>query len=258
MRKIYLKNATREINSLIVSYNKMVDDLADSAEKLAKTERQQAWQEMARQVAHEIKNPLTPMRLTIQSFQKQYDPNDPENKQKLKDFSSLLIQQIDTMSEVAEAFSDFASLPKPKMKKADLVEVTKMAVSIFDKKHIIFSSNKSQIFHKLDKTQWIRIITNIVQNALQSVPKERNPIIGVQLSSETDKTILSITDNGDGIPHEIKDKIFEPKFTTKTSGMGLGLGIVKKIIESHKGSIEYISKNRKGTTFTITLPNFGD
>ena len=256
--KIYLKNATREINSLIVSYNKMVDDLAYSAEKLAKTEREQAWQEMARQVAHEIKNPLTPMRLTIQSFQKQYDPNDPENKQKLKDFSTLLIQQIDTMSEVAEAFSDFASLPKPKMKKADLVEVTKMAVSIFDKKHIIFSSNKSQIFYKLDKTQWIRIITNIVQNALQSVPKERNPIIGVQLSSETDKTILSITDNGDGIPHEIKDKIFEPKFTTKTSGMGLGLGIVKKIIESHKGSIEYISKNRKGTTFTITLPNFGD
>ena len=256
--KIYLKNATREINSLIISYNKMVDDLEESAEKLAKTEREQAWQEMARQVAHEIKNPLTPMRLTIQSFQKQYDPNDPENEQKLKDFSSLLIQQIDTMSEVAEAFSDFASLPKPKMKKADLVEVTKMAVSIFDKKHIIFSSNKSQIFHKLDKTQWIRIITNIVQNALQSVPKERNPIIGVQLSSETDKTILSITDNGDGISHEIKDKIFEPKFTTKTSGMGLGLGIVKKIIESHKGSIEYISKNRKGTTFTITLPNFGD
>ena len=236
----------------------MVDDLADSAEKLAKTERQQAWQEMARQVAHEIKNPLTPMRLTIQSFQKQYDPNDPESKQKLKDFSSLLIQQIDTMSDVAEAFSDFASLPKPKMKKADLVEVTKMAVSIFDKEHIIFSSDKSEIFHKLDKTQWIRIITNIVQNALQSVPKERNPIIGVQLSTETDKTILSITDNGDGIPHEIKDKIFEPKFTTKTSGMGLGLGIVKKIIESHKGSIEYISKNRKGTTFTITLPNFSD
>ena len=256
--KIYLKNATREINSLIVSYNKMVDDLADSAEKLAKTERQQAWQEMARQVAHEIQNPLTPMRLTIQSFQKQYDPNDPENKQKLKDFSSLLIQQIDTMSDVAEAFSDFASLPKPKMKKADLVEVTKMAVSIFDKEHIIFSSNKSQIFHKLDKTQWIRIITNIVQNALQSVPKERDPIIGVQLSTETDKTILSITDNGDGIPHEIRDKIFEPKFTTKTSGMGLGLGIVKKIIESHKGSIEYISKKRKGTTFTITLPNFSD
>ena len=256
--KIYLKNATREIDSLIVSYNKMVDDLADSAEKLAKTERQQAWQEMARQVAHEIKNPLTPMRLTIQSFQKQFDPNDPENKQKLKDFSSLLIQQIDTMSDVAEAFSDFASLPKPKMKKADLVEVTKMAVSIFDKKHIIFSSDKSQIFHKLDKTQWIRIITNIVQNALQSVPKERNPIIGVQLSTETDKTILSITDNGDGIPDDIRDKIFEPKFTTKTSGMGLGLGIVKKIIESHKGSIEYISKNRKGTTFTITLPNFGD
>lgn len=109
-----MKNATREIDSLVNSYNKMVDDLEASAEKLAKTERQQAWQEMARQVAHEIKNPLTPMRLTIQSFQHQYDPNDPDNKKKLNDFSNLLIQQIDTMSDVAEAFSNFATLPKPK------------------------------------------------------------------------------------------------------------------------------------------------
>ena len=108
--KIYLKNATREIDSLVNSYNKMVDDIAESAEKLAKTERENAWQEMARQVAHEIKNPLTPMRLTIQSFEHTYNPDDPDSKQKLKEFSKLLIQQIDTMSEVAEAFSDFATL----------------------------------------------------------------------------------------------------------------------------------------------------
>ena len=146
--KIHLNNATREIDSLVKSYNKMVDDLAESAEKLAKTERQQAWQEMARQVAHEIKNPLTPMRLTIQSFQHQYDPNDPENKKKLNDFSSLLIQQIDTMSEVAEAFSNFATLPKPKMKECDLVEITQMAVNIFDQEHIVFSSDRAHSYHK--------------------------------------------------------------------------------------------------------------
>jgi len=252
--KIHLKNATREIDSLVNSYNKMIDDLAESAEKLAKTERQQAWQEMARQVAHEIKNPLTPMRLTIQSFQKYFDPNDTDNQNKLNDFTNLLIQQIDTMTDVAEAFSNFASLPKTKMKKYDLVEITKTTVNIFDKEKIVFSSDKAHVFHLLDKTQWIRVITNLVQNALQSVPKTRNPQIGIQLNTEPGKTILSVMDNGNGIPDQIKDKIFEPKFTTKTSGMGLGLGIVKSIIESHGGEIQYVSKKNKGTTFTITLP----
>jgi nitrogen fixation/metabolism regulation signal transduction histidine kinase len=252
--KIYLNNATREIDSLVNSYNKMIDDLAESAEKLAKTERQQAWQEMARQVAHEIKNPLTPMRLTIQSFQHQYDPNDPDNKKKLNDFSTLLIQQIDTMSEVAEAFSNFATLPKPKMKECDLVEVTQMAVNIFDQEHIVFYSDRAHSYHYLDRTQWIRVITNLVQNALQSVPKGRTPQIGVQLTTEPNQTLLSIMDNGNGIPKEIEDKVFEPKFTTKTSGMGLGLGIVKNIIKSHEGTIRYVSKKGKGTTFIISLP----
>jgi len=256
--KIHLKNATREIDSLVNSYNKMVDDLSESATKLAKTERQHAWQEMARQVAHEIKNPLTPMRLTIQSFQHQYDPNDPENKRKLNDFSSLLIQQIDTMSEVADAFSNFATLPKPKMQSSDLVELTRMALNIFDQEHIVFSSDQAHIYHKLDRTQWTRVITNLVQNALQSVSKEKIPHIGVQLTTEPDKTFMSIMDNGNGIPPDIKGKVFEPKFTTKTSGMGLGLGIVKNIIESHKGTIDYVSTLKKGTTFTITLPREKD
>lgn len=252
--KIYLKNATREIDSLVNSYNKMVDDLAESVEKLAMSERQQAWQEMARQVAHEIKNPLTPMRLTIQSFQHRYDPNDPDIKKRVNDFSSLLIQQIDTMSEVAEAFSDFATLPKPNMKECDLVELTQMAVNIFHQEHIVFISDQAHIRHKLDRTQWVRVITNLVQNALQSVPKGKTPQIGVQLRTEPDQTVLTISDNGAGIPTEIREKVFEPKFTTKNSGMGLGLGIVKNIIESHNGEINYVSKMKKGTTFTIKLP----
>ena len=253
--KIYLKNATREIDSLVNSYNKMIDDLTESAEKLAKTEREQAWQEMARQVAHEIKNPLTPMRLTIQSFEQRFDPEDPDIKDKMNDFSKLLIQQIDTMSEVAEAFSDFATLPKPNIKEYDLVEVTEMAVNIFQKERIVFQSDRASIFHKLDRTQWIRVMTNLIQNALQSVSKKKTPLIGVQLISEPGQTRITISDNGNGISPELKDKIFEPKFTTKTSGMGLGLGIVRNIIENHKGSISYISTPKKGTTFTILLPH---
>ena len=253
--KIYLKNATREIDSLVNSYNKMIDDLTESAEKLAKTEREQAWQEMARQVAHEIKNPLTPMRLTIQSFEHRFDPEDPDIKDKMNDFSKLLIQQIDTMSEVAEAFSDFATLPKPNIKECDLVEVTEMAVNIFQRDRIVFQSDQASIFHKLDRTQWIRVMTNLIQNALQSVSKKKTPLIGVQLVSESNQTRITITDNGNGISPELKDKIFEPKFTTKTSGMGLGLGIVKNIIENHKGCISYISTPKRGTTFTILLPH---
>ena len=252
--KIYLKNATREIDSLVNSYNKMVDDLAESAEKLAKTERENAWQEMARQVAHEIKNPLTPMRLTIQSFEHTYNPDDPDSKQKLKEFSKLLIQQIDTMSEVAEAFSDFATLPKPMMKDCDLVEVTQMAINIFQHDYIVFSSNEAHIFHKMDRTQWIRVITNLIQNALHSVSKKKTPQIGVQIESEPTQTIVYITDNGSGIPDKLKSKIFEPKFTTKSAGMGLGLGIVKNIIKSHKGKISFVSTQKKGTTFSIVLP----
>ena len=140
------------------------------------------------------------------------------------------------------------------MKKHDLVEITLTAVNIFDKEKIIFSSDKAHVFHSLDKTQWIRVITNLVQNALQSIPKSKIPQIGIQIKTEPNKTFLSVMDNGNGIPDQIKDKIFEPKFTTKTSGMGLGLGIVKSIIESHGGEIEYVSRKNKGTTFTITLP----
>jgi len=252
--KIHLKNATREIDSLINSYNKMVDDLEESAQKLAQTERENAWQEMARQVAHEIKNPLTPMRLTIQSFEHTFDPNDIESKKKLKDFSELLIQQIDTMTEVAEAFSNFAALPKSNMKECDLVEVTQMAISIFQQEHIVFSANVAHVFQHIDRTQWIRVITNLVQNALQSVSKKKTPQVGVQIISEPNQTIISIMDNGNGIPNNLKNKIFEPKFTTKSAGMGLGLGIVKNIIKSHNGKITFVSTPQKGTTFTIVLP----
>ena len=252
--KIYLKNATKEIDSLVNSYNKMIDDLAESAEKLARSEREQAWQEMAKQVAHEIKNPLTPMRLTVQSFHQKFDPNDPESTSKMNDFAKLLIQQIDTMSEVANTFSDFSTLPMAKLKKQDLVEVTQMAVDIFQKDQIIFTSNQAHIYQNIDKTQWIRVLTNLIQNSLQSVPSNRKPQIGIQLVGEEKLSTLIITDNGNGIPEDIKEKIFEPKFTTKTAGMGLGLGIVKNIITSHGGSISYVSTPKKGTTFTILLP----
>ena len=250
--KIQLKNAPRDIASLINSYNKMIDELEKSATLLARTQREQAWQEMAKQVAHEIKNPLTPMRLTVQSFQRRFSNDDPDNPKKIEEFSHTLLEQIDTMSEVANAFSDFATLPKPKLVKSALVEITRRSLEIFEGDIIEFKSSDKEIRLWLDRTQWIRVTTNIVQNALQAVKQGQQAKIKVSIIKGQKNVKISFADNGIGIPKSIQSKVFEPKFTTKTKGMGLGLGIVKNIIDSHKGKIEYTTGN-KGTTFVVTL-----
>ena len=232
----------------------MIDDLEKSAEKLAKTEREQAWQEMAKQVAHEIKNPLTPMRLSIQNFQRRYEKSSNKiNKVNVEEFSNSLIEQIDVMSNVATAFSDFATLPKANLKLSNIVEITRRATEIFEYENIIFKSNVDKILFPLDRTQWIRVMTNLIQNGLQSVSADRKPKIKVELKNYTKKIFILVSDNGGGVDPNLKNKIFEPMFTTKTKGMGLGLGIVKKIIEIHKGLISYKSDNKTGTTFTIEL-----
>ena len=252
--KIYLNNATKEIDSLVNSYNKMIDDLEDSAERLAKTEREQAWQEMAKQVAHEIKNPLTPMRLTVQSFQKNSGFKSEDEKLKLNDFCEVLIEQIDTMSNVATSFSDFATLPKTQLEKTDIVEATKKVVEIFEQNNITLETSNENIFVKLDKEQWIRVMTNLIKNSIQSIPHDRESNIQVKIKESTKKVKIIVSDNGLGVSNKNREKIFEPKFTTKSDGMGLGLGIVRSIINSHRGKISYKSKNKKGTDFTISLP----
>ena len=252
--KIYLKNATKEIDSLVNSYNKMIDDLEDSVQRLAKTEREQAWQEMAKQVAHEIKNPLTPMRLTVQSFQKNSGIVSNDEKNKINDFCDTLIEQIDTMSNVATSFSDFATLPKTQLEKTDVVEATKKAVEIFEQNNITFETSSDSIFIKLDKAQWIRVMTNLIKNSIQAIPHDRDPDILVKISENSNNVKVLVSDNGLGVSKSNREKIFEPKFTTKSDGMGLGLGIVRNIISSHRGKISYKSKNKKGTDFTITLP----
>ena len=253
--KIYLSNATKEIDSLVNSYNKMIDDLEDSAERLAKTEREQAWQEMAKQVAHEIKNPLTPMRLTVQSFQKNSGlKKDKNQRDKLNDFCDILLEQIDTMSNVATSFSDFATLPKTQLEKTDIVEATKKVVEIFVQNNISLETSSENIFIKLDKEQWIRVMTNLIKNSIQAIPHDREPIIHVKITESLKTVKVVVSDNGLGVSRNNRDKIFEPKFTTKSDGMGLGLGIVRSIINSHRGKISYKSKSKKGTDFKISLP----
>ena len=233
----------------------MVDELEKSAIKLAQSEREEAWREMAKQVAHEIKNPLTPMRLTVQSFQRKFDPTDPNVKQKMNDYSETLIQQIDTMSAVASAFSNFASMPAQQNETLNVVAVVELAMDIFNEDYIVFQSDSPEIISKIDRTQLIRIITNLAKNAIQSIPEnQENKAVLVRIQKEENNVLITVTDNGIGIQPKDVNRIFEPKFTTKNSGMGLGLGIIKNIIENYKGTITFETKYGEGTTFIVSLP----
>ncbi len=252
--KILIKDPSEEIGKLVDSYNDMIDELGASAAKLARSEREQAWREMAKQVAHEIKNPLTPMRLSVQSFERKFDPEDPEIEKKVAEYSKTLIQQIDTMSNIAGAFSNFAEMPAQQNETLNVVNIVKLALDIFTEKYIHFIADEEKIIAKLDRTQLIRVITNLVKNAIQAVPEVEAPRILVTVASEGDIVKIAVADNGIGIADEFKDKIFEPKFTTKSSGMGLGLGMVKNIVETYKGSIGFTSQPGKGTVFTVRFP----
>lgn len=252
--KIILKDSSTEIGTLVNAYNEMIDELEESAVKLAKGEREQAWREMAKQIAHEIKNPLTPMRLTVQSFQRKFDPNDPNIHEKINEFSNMLIQQIDTLSTIASAFSNFANMPVQNREEIDVVEVVKKALDIFAEDYISFFPKQESIIAKLDKTQVIRIVTNLVKNATQSLEDVEDKKLEVTVSEDDENICITIADNGKGISEEDGLRVFEPKFTTKTSGMGLGLAMVKNIVDAYDGSVSFTSKIDKGTVFKVKLP----
>ncbi len=253
--KIDVSETSEEITTLIESYNSMIDELEESAVQLATSEREQAWREMAKQVAHEIKNPLTPMRLSVQSFQRKFDPKDPNILTKVDEYSKTLIQQIDTMSSIASAFSNFADMPAQQNEMLNVVEITKLALDIFNEHYIEFSASEKEIIAKFDRTQLIRVVVNLVKNSIQAIPEAHNsPRISVNVLLQNQEVQIIVKDNGIGISDENKPKIFEPKFTTKTSGMGLGLAMVKNIVETYDGSITFTSEFGKGTSFTVAFP----
>jgi nitrogen fixation/metabolism regulation signal transduction histidine kinase len=209
---------------------------------------------MAKQVAHEIKNPLTPMRLSVQSFQHKFDPNDADVHKKVNEYTKTLIQQIDTMSSIASAFSDFAKMPAQKLEVLNVVEVVELALEIFPESDLKFTSKEPEIIANFDRSQLIRIITNLVKNAVQSIPKDRIPQISIHLFSDDTDVVIEVKDNGSGITKAIEDRIFEPKFTTKTSGMGLGLPMIKNMIDTYNGSINFSSVIDEGSQFTVRFP----
>jgi len=249
-------NVSSEIIRLVEAYNNMIDALEKSAVQLAQGEREAAWREMAKQVAHEIKNPLTPMRLSVQSFERKFDPQDPDIRNKISEFSATLIQQIDTMSDIASAFATYAKLPEQNIVAVELTETIRRTVEVFDAPFIKFSGPDHGVTLNFDKNQLNRIVTNLIKNSLQSLQQNHtvNPEINISLDDNDSWVILRIQDNGPGISKELRRHVFEPKFTTKTKGMGLGLAMVKTIVLSYGGSIEIFEPEGGGVGFVMQFP----
>ena len=243
-----------ELGMLISQYNNLINELKEKAEKLAQSERQSAWKKMAQQIAHEIKNPLTPMKLTVQYFEKTIKGNDDKLNQKVKEFTSTMLQQIDTMSAVASAFSNFASLTKQVLERFQLEKEVEKITELYKKEGVFFDSKLTECYVKMDKTHLTRILNNLIQNAIQSIPKEKENKIILKIYSSEKFWCVEIKDNGSGIKEEIINKVFEPNFTTKNSGMGLGLAMVKNIVRDFGGEISFITKLGVGTTFFVKIP----
>ncbi len=243
-----------EIRPLVDSYNAILEKFKNQSNQLALIEREDAWREMAKQVAHEIKNPLTPMRLMIQRYQMNFDKNDPELEEKTKELSKTLIQQIDLLTSITDAFSDFAKMPNMLNEEVNVTEVVEDALDIFDKNWVHFQSDNPEIIAGIDKIYLTRVITNLVKNALQAIPGIHKEV-KVKLSDYEDDYLITVEDNGTGIPLDKQSKIYEPKFTTKNGGMGLGLAMVKKIVEDYKGRI-WFETSPNGTIFYVRIPKF--
>lgn len=247
-----------EIGELIKEYNRKVEELADSAEMLAQNEREMAWREMAQQVAHEIKNPLTPMKLNIQFLQRKKAEKSEEFDEFFERATRALIEQIDTLSSIATEFSNFANIPNARNEAINLVERLESVAELFNSgRKLNFElelNNNKEVFVLADQEQLSRVFMNLIKNAIQSVPPKREVKITVSLHVHDDKARVLIMDNGAGIPDNIRPHLFQPNFTTKSSGMGLGLAIVKKIIENFKGSIWFETEINKGTTFYVEFP----
>lgn len=255
-RHIEWKNKD-EIGHLVVEYNRMIDELEDSANLLAKSEREGAWREMAKQVAHEIKNPLTPMKLSIQYLQRAWEDDRDDKEELTTKITSRLIEQIDTLANIATAFSNFAKMPVGNPQNENVVNVLHSVVDIFSTDEYLELNTfipDREIYAFIDKDQMVRVFTNLIKNAIQAIPEGQKGRLDIGIEETETHCNIIVKDNGIGIPPERALDIFEPNFTTKSSGTGLGLAMSKSIIESAGGKIWFESnQDQSGSTFYVQL-----
>lgn len=250
--------AKDELGILINEYNKMVQNIRESAEMLAQSEREGAWREMAKQVAHEIKNPLTPMKLSIQYLMHAYNNGADDLGSLMKRVSKTLIQQIDNLAQIATEFSNFAKMPRAENIQLEVNSLLESVYNLFNEVkevqlEIDMPDNQLNVF--ADKNHLVSVFNNIIKNAIQAIPEEKTDgKVDIKLYEQDGKAIVRISDNGSGISDEMREKVFVPNFTTKSSGTGLGLAISKNIIESVQGAIYFETEIGEGTDFYVTLP----
>lgn len=247
-----------EIGQLVMQYNRTVDELDRSAKLLAQSEREHAWKTMARQIAHEINNPLTPMKLTIQQLQRTKNAGDERFDDYFRKSTITLIEQIDNLSRIAVTFSNFARMPEANFVKVDIAAKLYSVFQLFANNHrliaITYSGNEADIFVKADSEQLTQVFNNLLKNAIQSIPSGRRGQVQIRISNTVNKVMIEIIDNGTGIPDDLIDKLFTPNFTTKSTGMGLGLSIVKNIVEMSGGEISFRTESGVGTSFSLSFP----
>ena len=247
-----------ELNGVIQNYNEIIDKLSVSAGKLAKAEREMAWREMARQIAHEIKNPLTPMKLSLQLLNRSWDEKDERFESRLKSISKTMIEQIDTLADTATSFSDFAKLSKVNIEDVDINNLIQNCVVIFNNEEnveVTAEFYQENVLVRADKDKTTRMLNNLVKNAIQAIPKERQGFVKVTTQPTADCFVkIAVADNGKGIPEDAQKHIFELHFTTKSSGSGFGLAICKSIVDASQGKIYFETEIDVGTTFFVELP----
>jgi nitrogen fixation/metabolism regulation signal transduction histidine kinase len=250
-------NKEDEIGALVKDYNSKLEELEFAAQQLARSERESAWREMAKQVAHEIKNPLTPMKLSVQQLLRTYNPEDPKSGDKLQKVAGSIIEQIDALTKIANEFSSFAKMPIPSEERLELISLIQRVKEVFyveGEYEISVNCNEDKIYIKADKDQMLRVFNNLIKNATQAIPRSQEGQITIDIELIENLVKVAVADNGVGIEQSKLNKIFVPYFTTKSTGTGLGLAMVKQIVENHHGTIDFETKEGRGTTFFIELP----
>jgi nitrogen fixation/metabolism regulation signal transduction histidine kinase len=247
-----------EIGKLIKEYNNMIAALEESALKLGRSERETAWREMAKQVAHEIKNPLTPLKLGVQLLEKSWKEKDPKFDVKFEKFSKSFIEQIESLAHIASEFSNFAKMPETILEPVVVRKIIDQSVELYRQSENTVISIDDQCNQKVrikaDRDQLLRCFNNLIKNAIEARQEGKQCLIDIRVYCEKNRIYIEVRDNGKGIPNSVRDKIFVPNFTTKSSGTGLGLAFVKQAIENIDGSIRFETAPGLGTTFYIIIP----
>ncbi|MEY4804029.1 MAG: hypothetical protein RL331_543 [Bacteroidota bacterium] len=242
-----------EIGALVKAYNEKLAELEQAAQQIARSERESAWRDLAQQIAHEIKNPLTPMKLNIQHLLRKMETEDANAKELAQKSLPSLIDQIDALARMANEFARFAKLPEPIFEKIELGAFISQTLALFDEDQtmIYFQTQRKALWINADKDMLQQLFHNLLLNARQATDTSAEPKIEIELEIEQGTVEIAIKDNGVGISATQQERIFTPYFTTKSSGSGIGLSVVRQIIEKHNGEIRFESKEGAGTVFYL-------